>query len=50
LLRQYLPKGGDFRNLSQDQLSAIAAELNTRPRRTLAWSTPGAMFREAVSP
>jgi IS30 family transposase len=50
LLRQYLPKGGDFRNLSQDQLDAIAAELNTRPRRTLAWSTPGAMFREAVSP
>jgi transposase, IS30 family len=50
LLREYLPKGDDFRNLSQDQLNAIAAELNTRPRRTLVWSTPGAMFSEAVSP
>jgi IS30 family transposase len=39
-----------LRNLSQDQLNAIAAELNTRPRRTLAWGTPGAIFREVVSP
>lgn len=27
LLRQYLPKGGDFRELVQDQLNDIAAEL-----------------------
>jgi IS30 family transposase len=47
LLRQYLPKGGDFRNLSQDQLNAITAELNARPRRTLEWRTPGAVFLEA---
>jgi IS30 family transposase len=50
LLRQYLPKGGDFRNISQDRLNAIAAELNTRPRQTLSWRTPGAMFLDASAP
>jgi IS30 family transposase len=47
LLRQYLPKGGDFRTLSPDQLDGIAAELNTRPRQTLEWRTAGAVFVEA---
>ena len=49
LLRQYLPKGGDFRKLTQDQLNTIAVELNTRPRQTLGWRTPSAVFLE-VSP
>ncbi len=47
LLRQYLPKGRDFRKLTQDQLNTIAVELNTRPRQTLAWRTPSAVFLEA---
>ena len=41
LLRQYFPKGKfDFTNISQDDLDAVAAQLNRRPRQTLGWHTP----------
>jgi IS30 family transposase len=40
LLRQYFPKGTDLRLHSAEQLAAVAAELNDRPRKTLGWETP----------
>lgn len=40
LLRQYLPKGKDLRQFTPDQLTLIAEELNTRPRKSLDWDTP----------
>jgi IS30 family transposase len=40
LLRQYLPKGSDLRAYSAEQLAEVAAELNSRPRKTLGWHTP----------
>jgi transposase, IS30 family len=49
LLRQYLPKGCDFRQVTKTQLNAIAAELNGRPRQTLEWKTPAMAFMEAVT-
>jgi IS30 family transposase len=49
LLRQYLPKGSDLSVYSQDDLDAIALRLNTRPRKTLGFRTPGAMLAEAVA-
>jgi IS30 family transposase len=40
LLRQYFPKGTDLAGHSPERLAAVAAELNTRPRKTLHWDTP----------
>lgn len=49
LLRQYLPKGSDLSGYSQDDLNGIALKLNTRPRKTLGFRTPGATFANAVA-
>jgi transposase, IS30 family len=42
LLRQYFPKSSDLRVHGPDDVAAVAAELNTRPRKTLGWDTPAA--------
>lgn len=40
LLRQYFPKGTDLSRWSAEELAAVAATLNSRPRKTLGWKTP----------
>jgi IS30 family transposase len=41
LLRQYWPKGSDLRGVTHTQCDDVALRLNTRPRMTLEWKTPG---------
>ncbi|KAA5608669.1 IS30 family transposase [Rhodovastum atsumiense] len=48
LLRQYFPKGTDLSTHSAAALAAVAATLNSRPRKTLGWRTPAEAFDELL--
>ncbi|MFE9188648.1 IS30 family transposase, partial [Micromonospora sp. NPDC007208] len=47
LLRQYFPRSStDFRTWTQDDLDAVARELNERPRQTLDWQNPAEVLHK----
>jgi transposase, IS30 family len=50
LLRQYFPKGTDLSIYDADEISAVAAALNARPRKTLGWKTPAEALDALLSP
>ena len=49
LLRQYFPKGTDLSRWSAEDIDAVAATLNRRPRKTLGWRIPAEALTERLS-
>jgi IS30 family transposase len=49
LLRQYFPKGTDLSRHTAGDLAAVAATLNSRPRKTLGWRTLAEALNELLS-
>lgn len=50
LIRQYLPKGISLAGLNQARCDAIAAALNTRPRKRLGFLTPQEVYHSVLTP
>ena len=48
LLRQYFPKGTDLSRWSLEDLRAVQAAINSRPRKVLAWKTPAEALDERL--
>jgi IS30 family transposase len=44
LIRQYIPKGTSFENITQKEITIIENKLNNRPRKSLGWRTPNEVF------
>jgi IS30 family transposase len=49
LLRQYFPKGTDLCRWTHEDLQAVVATLNARPRKTLNWRTPAEVYQEQLT-
>ncbi len=50
LIRQYFPKGTDFRDISHSDVRQVEKSLNNRPRACLGFRTPGEVFFEKTPP
>ena len=48
LLRQYFPKGMDFRNITDKDLANKVKHLNNRPRKRLKFQTPKEVYLQAL--
>lgn len=49
LIRQYIPKGTDFDDVSDQMLNEIVIKINRRPRQKLDFSTPVAEFFKYIA-
>lgn len=49
LLRQYFPKGTDFRKITEEDLAFVVKKLNYRPRKCLNYQSPHEVFWKASS-
>ena len=50
LIRQYFPKGTDFRDITHNEVRQVENVLNDRPRACLGFRTPAEVFFEKTPP
>jgi IS30 family transposase len=48
LLRQYFPKGIDFRNISVQEIKRVQDQINDRPRKALQYLKPDEAFKQLL--
>lgn len=48
LIRRYLPRGFDFREINETELQDIIAEINNYPKQCLDWRTPTEAFENML--
>ena len=49
MVRWFLPKGTDFRNISEEEIAAVESRINNRPRKCLKYKTPLEVFNRVVA-
>ncbi|MGM9828280.1 MAG: IS30 family transposase [Muribaculaceae bacterium] len=49
LIRQYIPKGTDFNDISEQMLNEIIIKINRRPRKKLGFSSPVIEFFKYIA-
>lgn len=49
ILREYFPKGTDFREIDQKELNLVQYQINDRPRKKLGFSTPKIEFFKRIA-
>ncbi len=49
LIRQYLPKGTNFKDITNNDLAIIVKKLNYRPRKCLNYQTPHEAIQQAIN-
>ena len=50
LVRQYFPKGTDFRQVTPAPVRAVEDRLHRRPRKVLGYRTPAEVFARGLAP
>ena len=48
LIREFFPKGTDFKKISAEELKRIQTLLNQRPRKILGYATPEEVFKKMI--
>jgi IS30 family transposase len=49
LVRQYFPKGSDFKSITDEQVKQVEEKLNNRPRKRFGFETPNYLYLQLIN-